>query len=189
MSIPNTLTAGDSLSLSIPSLGYTVADGWAMTLLLVPAESSGARISATTSTADPDNAAAHLLAVVSSTTGAWAPGAYSWVLQASRTTERATLASGRLQVLPDPAATGTAPMDLRSTSRQALDAINAYLLDTNNLKAASYSIAGRTLTRHSMPDLLALRSRLQAEVAREEAAAALASGGVDRRRIYVRYGA
>jgi hypothetical protein len=40
-----------------------------------------------------------------------------------------------------------------------------------------------------MPDLIALRSRLQAEVAREDAAAAVAAGRADPRRIYVRFGA
>jgi hypothetical protein len=59
----------------------------------------------------------------------------------------------------------------------------------NNPGLASYSIAGRSLNRYAMADLLALRSRLQAEVAREDAAAAVAAGGFDRRRIYVRFGA
>jgi len=188
VSIPTQLTAGDSLRLSIPSQGRTVADGWALALLLVPAAGVGLRITAGTNAADPDNAGAHLLTVAAGVTAGWAPGAYTWVLQASKAGERETLASGQTTLRPDPAS-ATGPLDLRSTSRQALDALNAYLLDANNLKAASYSIAGRTLSRHSMPDLLALRSRLQAEVAREEAAAAVAAGGVDRRRIYVRFGA
>lgn len=189
MSIPATLTAGDSLSLSIPSQGHTVAEGWALTLVLIPAASAGARYSASTSTADPDDASAHLLSVATATTAAWVAGAYSWVLQASKTGERVTLATGSTTVRPDPAAVSTAAMDLRSTARQALDAVDAYLADPNNLKAASYSIAGRNLSRHSMADLLALRSRLQAEVAREDAAASGAAGLPDKRRIYVRFGA
>ena len=188
MSIPTQLTAGDSLSLSIPSQGHTVALGWALTLLLVPV-AGGARYSASTSTADPDNAAAHLLTVATTATALWLPGAYTWALQVSKTGERHTIASGQTAVLPDPAAVSTAAMDLRSSARQALDAINAYLLDANNLKAASYSIAGRSLNRHSMADLLVLRTRLQAEVAAEAAADSLATGGMDRRRIYVRFGA
>jgi hypothetical protein len=189
VSILTTLTAGDSLRLSIPSRGRTVADGWALTLLLVPSAAAGVRISASTSAADPDDPAAHLLTVAAATTAAWAPGAYTWALQASRGAERETMATGQITVRPDPAAAGTAAMDLRSTSRQALDALNAYLLDASNLKAASYSIAGRSLARHAMADLLALRSRLQAEVAREDAAATVAAGGFDRRRIFVRFGA
>ena len=192
MSIPTQLTAGDSLALSIPSQGYTVADGWALTLTLIPA-ASGPRHTATTSTADPDNAGAHRLVVLASATAGWAPGGYTWVLQAGRVVatvpERATLGTGSTTVNPDPAASGTAAMDLRSTARRALDAINAYLADPANLSAASYSIAGRNLSRWPRAELIAERSKWQAEVAREDAAAGLAAGMADRRRIYVRFGA
>lgn len=189
MSIPTQLTAGDSLRLSIPSQGFAVADGWALALLLVPAAGVGARHSISTTTADPDDAAAHLLTATASTTAAWPAAEYTWVLQASRVDERNTLQAGRITVRPDPAASSTAAMDLRSTARQALDALNAYLANPANLTAASYSIAGRTLSRYAMGDLLALRSRLQGEVAREEAASRAAAGLPDRRRIFVRFGA
>lgn len=189
MSIPATLTAGDSLSLYIPSQGYPAADGWSITLLLVPAVSTGTRYTASTSAADPDDASAHLLSVATTATALWVAGEYSWVLQASKAAERVTIATGRTTVRPDPAAVSTAAMDLRSTARQALDAVNAYLANPANLASASYSIAGRSLNRHSMADLLALRSRLQVEVSREEAADRASAGLPDKRRIYVRFGA
>lgn len=187
MSIPTQLTAGDSLRLSIPSRGRTVADGWALTFVLAPA-AGGTRYTHSTSTADPDNANAHLLTVPAATTAGWAAGEYTWVLQATRTTERETLESGQTTLRPDPTA-GTAPMDLRSTARKALDAINAYLADPTNLAAASYAIAGRNLSRWPRAELLAERGKWQAEVARENAAARLAAGLADRRRVYVRFGA
>jgi hypothetical protein len=190
VSIPNQLTAGDSLRLSIASRGRTVADGWALTLLLIPAAGSGPRLSASTAAADPENPAAHLLTVAASATAAWAPVSYTWVLQATRGAERETIASGSTAVLPDPAAAGaTAAMDLRSTARQALAAIDAYLRDPKNLKASGYTLNGRTLNRYPRAELLAERSKWQAEVAREEAAERLAAGLADRRRIYVRFGA
>ncbi len=186
MSIPTQLTAGDSLRLSIPSQGHLAADGWALTLVFAPA-AGGARQAATTSTADPDNSAHHLLTVATTATATWPAGAYTWVLQASKTGERATLATGQTTVQPDPAA-GTAALDLRSTARKALDAIDAYLTNPGNLAAASYSIAGRNLSRWPRAELIAERSKWQAEVAREEAAARIAAGLPDRRRIYVRFG-
>lgn len=189
MSIPATLTAGDSLSLCIPAPAHPAADGWALALVLVPADGVGDRITATTGTTAPDNPGAFILSVAAAATAAWAARGYTWVLQASRAAERITLASGRTTVLPDPAAAGSAAMDLRSTARKALDAIDAYLTDPANLMAASYSIAGRTLSRHSRGELIAERSKWQAEVAREEAAARAAAGLPDRRRIYVRFGA
>lgn len=186
MSIPTQLTAGDSLRLSIPSQGCFVADGWALTLVLAPA-AGGERQTATTSAADPDNAANHLLTVATTATATWPAGAYTWVLQASKTGERKTLATGQTTVQPDPTA-GTAALDLRSTARKALDAIDAYLTNPGNLAAASYSIAGRNLARWPRAELMAERSKWQAEVAREEAAARIAAGLPDRRRIFVRFG-
>lgn len=188
MSIPTRLTAGDSLRLSIPSQGNTVADGWSLALVLVPS-AGGARHTASTSAADPDNPANFLLTVASATTAAWPAVAYTWVLQASRGSERTTLATGTTTVMPDPAAVSTLPIDTRSTARKALDAIDAYLANPANLAAASYTIAGRTLSRFPRAELMAERGKWQAEVAREEAAARLAAGGVDPRRIYVRFGA
>jgi len=190
VSIPHQLTAGDSLHLSIASRGRTVADGWALTLRLIPAAAAGARLSASTSTADPDNAAAHLLTVAATATALWAPGPYTWVLQATRGSERETLVSGSTEILADPAAAGaTAAVDLRSTARRCLAAIDAYLADPHNLSAAGYTINGRTLNRYPRAELLSERSKWQAEVAREEAAERLAAGLADRRRIFVRFGA
>ena len=189
MTIPATITAGDSLRLSVPAPDNTAADGWALALVLVPADGSGTRLSASTSAADPDNAAAFLLTVAASATAAWAPRAYTWALQASRLTERTTLQSGRTTVLPDPAAAGTAAMDLRSVARKTVDAIDAYLSNPANLNAASYSIAGRSLNRWPRAELIVERSKWLAELAPEDAAARLAAGLGDCRRIYVRFGA
>lgn len=189
MTIPAAITSGDSLSLSIPAPGNTAADGWSLTLLLVRADTAGERQSVSTSTADPDDASAFLLTVSASQTADWPAAAYTWALQATRGAERSTLRTGQTVVLPDPAAGGTAVMDLRSVAKKALDAINAYLLNPANIAAASYTIAGRSLSRFPRAELIAERSKWQAEVAREEAAARVSSGLGDRRRIYVRFGA
>lgn len=187
MSIPTQLTAGDSLRLSIPSRGRTVADGWALTLVLVPV-AGGERYTVASSAADPDNPGNHLLTAATTVTAPWRTGDYTWVQQVGKTGERKTIASGRLSVAPDPAAAGgTSAIDLRSVARKALDAIDAYLVDATNLKAASYSINGRNLSRYTRAELLAERSKWQAEVAREQAAAAVAAGGFDPRRTYVRF--
>ena len=81
-----------------------------------------------------------------------------------------------------------AMLDTRSNARRALEAVEAYMADGNNLKAAGYTIAGRTLNRYTLADLIALKSHLQAEVQREDAAARSAAGLPDKRRIFVRFG-
>jgi hypothetical protein len=187
VSIPAILTAGDSLSLSVPAYGRTVEEGWGLSVVLVPADGSGTRITATSSTVDPDDAGAFLLEVPAATTATWAARAYTWVLQATKGSERNTLATGSTTVRPDPLSAST--LDTRSTARLALAAIDAYLLDSTNLKAASYSIAGRSLSRYTRAELMAERSKWQMEVANEEAADRLAAGLPSRSRIFVRFGA
>ena len=51
------------------------------------------------------------------------------------------------------------------------------------------AIAGRKLQRLSIPDLLTLRDRYKAEVAREDAAAQVGRGLPLKNRIFVRFGA
>lgn len=186
--IPSKIIAGDSLSLSLLAPdGCSAAEGWTLSLTLVPFGSSGAAKIVTTTGADPDNAAAFLLSVPSVTTSSWSAGEYSWVTSVSKASERSTFASGRTAVQADPATATT--LDLRTTARKVLDAIDAYLADASNLDAASYTIAGRSLSRFPRAELIAERSRWQSEVAREEAAARMAAGLSDRRRVYVRWGA
>jgi hypothetical protein len=68
-------------------------------------------------------------------------------------------------------------------------AIEAYLENASNLAASEYQIAGRQLRRYPLPELMTLRDRYRVEVAREDAAARLAAGLPDQRRIFVRFGA
>ena len=186
MSLTNTLVAGDSLRFSTDSPDYPPSDGWEMTYRMTP-QGAGAAFSLTSTTADPDLATAFLFTKTGTESAAWGAGAYSWTLWVSKDDDRYTLDSGSMTVAPNPATATT--LDLRSTAAKALAAIDAYLTDPNNLAAASYTIAGRSLDRYTRADLIAERSKWQAEVLREQAAAGIASGGVDKRRIYVRWGA
>jgi hypothetical protein len=110
---------------------------------------------------------------------------YSWRAQVSKAGQVFTVASGSIVVQP---AFAASTLDNRSHARKALDAVQAYLENPANLSAAMYEIAGRKLQRLSIPDLLTLRDRYQFEVAREEAAALVARGLPDKRRVMVRFG-
>lgn len=182
MNLTDTITAGDTLDFVTTAPSHPASEGWQLVYRLVP-RGTGTPLTVT-SVPDGD---AHRLQAGASVTAAWAAGAYSWVAYAMRSGERYTLAQGAVQVLPDPATVTT--LDNRSTARRALDAVEAYLADPNNLGAASYEIAGRSLSRYPLEQLWAHRDRLRVEVAREESAARAAAGLPDRRRIYVRFGA
>lgn len=108
-------------------------------------------------------------------------GRYSWAAYATNGAQRYLAASGEMVVAPDMATAG--PVDGRSTARQMLDAIEAYLVDPNNLSAARYAIGGRSLDRWPRDKLLAERTRLRFEVQAEQGV----QGGPDSRRRFVRF--
>lgn len=182
MMLNDQLTAGDTLSFTTSIPDYPASAGWVLVYRLVP-RTAGTAI---TLESVPDGDA-HLIQAGASVTAGWAAGTYSWVAYATKTGERYTLQQGSVEILPDPATVAT--LDTRSTARQALDAVMAYLANPQNLSAAKYQIAGRSLDRFPLPDLWAHHDRLVVEVQKEDQAARLAAGLPDQRRIFVRYGA
>lgn len=182
MNFNDRITAGDSLNFVTQLPDYPASAGWVLTYTLVPRSVGASRITLG-SQADGDE---HRIQASATTTAAWVAGQYSWVASVARAGERYTLAQGAVQILPDPASASV--MDTRSQARVALDNICAYLADAQNLSAAKYSIAGRSLDRHPMSELLRLKSHFQVEVAKEDAAARVAAGLPDNRRVYVRFG-
>ena len=175
---PASLLAGDTATWRISLPDYLASDGWALTYTLINATS---KISFSATAAGGD----HLVNAAAATTAAWPAGSYAWRAQVSKSGQVFTVASGNIVVQP---AFAASTLDNRSHARKALDAVQAYLENPANLSAASYEIAGRKLQRLSIPDLLNLRDRYQFEVTREEAAALVARGLPDKRRVMVRFG-
>lgn len=175
---PATLLAGDTATWLRSLPDYPASDGWALAYVLINATDK-IEISSTAS------GASHLVNESASVTTDWVAGSYAWRAQASKAGQVFTVATGRIVVQADFAAD---TLDTRSHARKTLDAVQAYLENPAHLGAASYEIAGRKLQRLSIPDLLVLRDRYQFEVAREEAAALVARGLPDKRRVLVRFG-
>jgi len=180
----NTITAGDSLNFLTPGGEYPASDGWSLVYKLIP-RTAGPSVISISSTAE---GADHRIDVVPATTAAWAAGSYSWACYALKTGQRKTLQTGNTQILPDPAV--VAILDNRSSARKALEAANA-ALETYGHKAfmQSYSINGRAQSFQSPSEFMAWRSRLQAEVAREDNAEAIRAGMSPRNLLRVRFNA
>jgi hypothetical protein len=173
---PTSLVAGDTLKFT-KSLGdYPASDAWVLTYTLV--NSANRYTFAATASGDD-----HAVTVAATTTASYAPGEYDLRGQVSKAGEVYTVATGQITVRPSFASA----TDGRSSAKKTLDAINAYLADTNNLAAASYEIAGRRLSRYTLADLLALRSAMETDVSREQAAQRIGAGLPDKRRVYVRF--
>lgn len=174
---PIVLLAGDTAKWLKTVPDYPATEGWVLSYTLVSA-ATRITFSATTSGTD------YLVNVAASTTAGWAAGIYEWRAQVSLSGQVFTVASGSITVQPS---FGSA-VDGRSHARKALTNIEAYLENSANLTAASYEIAGRKLQRISLPDLLTLRDKYRGEVIREDAAANVARGLPDKRRVMVRFG-
>jgi hypothetical protein len=191
MATPNTepsrLTAGDTASWLKTLADYPATDGWALAYTLINATGK-ITIGSTAQGAD------HLVGASATQSAAWPAGDYAYSARVSRTVaavlQAHTVSVGRFTVAP---AFGAASnLETRSDARIALDNINAYLADPGNLKASSYAInsggGSRTLSRYQPDELIALKTHLQAEVSREDAAARVALGLPDKRRVFVRFG-
>lgn len=101
--------------------------------------------------------------------------------------DRQTIEAGQITVVVN-LATASLPYDGRSTAKQMLDAVETAIKTILEGGAVqSYSIKGRNLAKMPMTELVTLRSQLKAEVARENAAATIATGLGDPKRMFVRF--
>jgi hypothetical protein len=125
--------------------------------------------------------------VAAATTANYSAGRYAWQAQVSKGAEKYTVSEAELVVQGSLfSGTAAAANDQRSHARKVLDAIEAVLERRATQDQMEYEIAGRRLKRTAIGDLLVLRDRYRAEVAREEAAERAAAGLPDKRRLYVR---
>lgn len=179
------LILGDTLNYATTVAGYAASDGWTLSFRLIP-RTSGSAISITC-TADDDDPDAHRAEVSAATTAAWAAGVYNWASWVSKASEKYSVSTGVITLVADPR-TATAPYDLRSDAQVALDNVRATIRGKASADVLKYTIAGRSLERYPMAELIQLESKLSAEVAREMDAARIAAGLKSRRRIMLRLG-
>jgi hypothetical protein len=182
MSIPSTepgeLRAGLTWEWKRSDLSEYPSPTWALTYYF---KTAAAQFSVV---ATADGAGGFNAAVSAATTAGFAAGRYSWVAIASNGGNKYQVDQGTLVVLPDFA--NATPVDSRSHARKALEMIEAYLEDKNNIAARGYSIAGRSLDRYGIAELLVLRDKYKAEAASEARAERIRNGQPARNRILVR---
>jgi hypothetical protein len=141
-----------------------------------------------TATADAVNSSWFSVEILSVATGAWKEGKYWWssfVTDANN--NRFPVDSGTLTVKPDPAQMPET-VDGRSFAAKALAAIEAVILNRAGRAELSYQIEGRSLSMIPHEELLVMRDKLKAEVAREVNAEKIKRGERISKNIYVRFG-
>ncbi len=180
--IPATLQAGDTLTWQVSLTDYPASAGWTLKYRLINA---AGKIDISSSASGDD----HLISVSAATSATYTPGAYSVTAYVENVgaTQRYTIESGMsATVAPNLAASSATTYDTRSSAAKALAAVNTWL-ETKSLAVAEYEILGRRMKYIPIAELLALRSKLQAEVGREDAAARAAAGLPSKSRLYVRF--
>lgn len=117
-----------------------------------------------------------------------------WYFQAVATANaggaKTTLGTGQLTVEPSLSYAGTpGAFDGRSQTQKDLEACQAAIRSLMSGGAVQeYRIGTRSLKRYDLAELLALESRLKAEVARENKAAMIANGLGNPHNLFVRFG-
>ena len=139
-----------------------------------------------TASADTENADDFSFTATATVTAAYVAGDYKWQLVATKTTTRYTIAEGWI-TLKDNIAGRSALYDNRSHAKKVLDAIEAVIEGRASQDQMAYTIAGRSLNRTSIPDLLKLRSTYKNEYAGEVATANIAAGLASGRKILTRF--
>jgi hypothetical protein len=119
------------------------------------------------------------------TTAAFGAGIWRWVAYMTRTvdSERVNIGAGLFSVKPNPALA----YDARSHASKVLAAIESLIEGRATSDVSSYSIAGRSLTRLSIDELLTWRAHYRREVKRERDAALASKGRATSRTHAVRF--
>jgi hypothetical protein len=176
---PTRVTAGDTIAWTKSFSDYPASAAWVLSYTLI---NSAAKITITATASGAD----HLVSVLAATSAGYTPATYTWHAVVTKAAERYTVGTGQIVVAPNLAAAST--YDTRTSARKALEAVNT-ALETYGAKAymQSFEIAGRKQQFVSPGDFLAFRSKLMAEVAREDNATRLAAGLAPKNQLQVRF--
>lgn len=171
--VPQTLTVGDiwnwkreDIVSDYPPASYTLT--YSFRLL-----SSAATEIALSGSVITESATAYTISVPDSTTVGYTKGDYTWQEYISNATDRIVLNTGFVTLEPNLDADTSDP---RSYWAKVLDAIEATIENRASIDQSSMAIAGRSLSRIPIDELLTLRDRAQYEVNKELNKARIAKG-------------
>ena len=178
---PAQLTIGDRWLWKRTDLGSDYPPASYSLKYVLRRHDSGAEIEITASESGSD----YLVEVASATTAGYAAGRYSRTAYIIRTSdiERVVVGTDSVELIANRDAVATDP---RTHARKVLDAIEAVIENRATVDQEEYSIAGRSLKRTPVADLLVLRDRYRAEALAEERAEKIKNGLGGGGRILVR---
>lgn len=176
---PKIFTQGDTVKFDVPATSDATSATHTLSCAL-----RGASVLTVSGTASGNG---WTVTLTSTQTAALTAGSYSYSIAASKTGERFTIESGTLIVEAD-VSVQIAGYDGRSQAEKDLAAVQAEIrARAGNGATLEYSIGNRSLKRESISALVALESKLRADVAREKMAIKIAKGIGSPRNLYVRF--
>lgn len=197
----NTIIAGDTLELDLLFDGYTPTDedGWLVWVALRGNQRSIDIKDGETGVTIVTTTGRYVITVTPAATSAYVAGDYKYAIymykqvitgdpgeEVTTITDRFLVDEGTCVIKPDLSAM-TDTSDARSHVKIVLDAIEAVIANRATVDQMSYTIAGRSLGRMPIGDLLMLRDRYRAEYAGELQAEKIAQGMGGNPRVVVRF--
>ena len=178
--ITNQIQQGDTLSFTTSVPAYPPNTGWTLTYSIRGAVNLD--LVATV------QGSLYQITASSAQTAALTPGTYYWVAYVSGNGQRYTVDRGQLTVTPD-LISQAAGYDGRSQARKALDDANTALATWRSSagRVKSYTIADRTMVFEDASQILTQVHYWKAIVRNEEAAAQIAQGLGNPRKLFTRF--
>ena len=160
--IPYTIYSGDTALWKITDLNTDYSNSTHTLSYYFRLESTGAGFTVNAS-ADNDD---YLITLSASTTAGKTAGIYHYIAYVTRASDsaRVTVDRGQVEIKPNLASSSADP---RSHAKVMLDKIESLLEGKADKDVASYSIAGRSLNKMSVSELLEWRNYYKAEYNRE----------------------
>jgi|TARA_Y100000289_G_scaffold11398_1_gene10523 hypothetical protein len=162
---PDTIVIGDRLVWRRDDLANTYPIGsYALTYEFHEDSGGGGSHKFTITATEAEDT--YFIEVASSTTASYTDGDFIWnaFITRSSDSQRIRVDTGRTTVVKNLANTNA---DLRSHAKKVLDAVQAVLENRASVDQASFSIAGRSLSRMSIDELLSFRDKYKAEYLQE----------------------
>ena len=189
MNIPSEIRAGDTIQwrddAGVDNLGNTVSSA-AYTLtyyLRFNAASEGATVVGTAYGTGWE------FSIAAGTSSGFDAGTWYWQAVATKTGSTITLGSGQSLVKAALSYSGSpAALDGRTQAQKDLDAVQAAIRTIiNGGVVRQYTIGNRSLSKYDLSDLLALETKLKADVKREQKAQLIANGLGNPFNLFVRF--
>ena len=155
---PKIIRAGDTVKWTRSHGDYPASESWELKYYILK---DGVELTTITASADGDD---HSITITAATTTAWAAGRYFFQGRFEKGSEKYTEYEGIIEVRTELA--GSSGHEWRIHAEQALENIEAILLNKATADNYSYTVAGRSLSKYSWAELMDMRDRYKAELSR-----------------------